>query len=76
MINKKADKIQNNEEQEKNPSRIQYVQRLNKLVLLLHTYVKINKRYHKSAMISSQCMLCHCSVKLNGFKSNSVKMRD
>lgn len=42
MINKKADKIQNNEEQEKNPSRIQYVQRLNKLVLLLHTYVKIN----------------------------------
>lgn len=42
MINKKADKIQNNEEQEKNPSRIQYVQRLNKLALLLHTYVKIN----------------------------------
>lgn len=42
MINKKADKIQNNEEQEKKPSRIQYVQRLNKLVLLLHTYVKIN----------------------------------
>lgn len=42
MINKKADKTQNNEEQEKNPSRIQYVQRLNKLVLLLHTYVKIN----------------------------------
>lgn len=42
MINKKADKIQNNEEQEKNPSRIQYVQRLNKLVPLLHTYVKIN----------------------------------
>lgn len=39
MINKKADKTQNNEEQEKNPSRIQYVQRLNKLVLLLHTYV-------------------------------------
>lgn len=26
----------------KKPSRIQYVQRLNKLVLLLHTYVKIN----------------------------------
>lgn len=42
MINKKADKTQNNEEQEKKPSRIQYVQRLNKLVLLLHTYVKIN----------------------------------
>lgn len=42
MINKKADKIQNNEEQEKKPSRIQHVQRLNKLVLLLHTYVKIN----------------------------------
>lgn len=42
MINKKADKIQNNEEQEKTPSRIQYVQRLNKLVLLLHTYLKIN----------------------------------
>lgn len=40
MINKKADKTQNNEEQEKKkPSRIQYVQRLNKLVLLLHTYV-------------------------------------
>lgn len=39
MINKKADKTQNNEEHEKNPSRIQYVQRLNKLVLLLHTYV-------------------------------------
>lgn len=39
MINKKADKTQNNEEQEKNTSRIQYVQILNKLVLLLHTYV-------------------------------------
>lgn len=40
MINKKADKTQNNEEQEKKqPSRIQYVQRLNKLVLLLHTYM-------------------------------------